>query len=572
MKQTAFDTRQRANELLQEAAAIWRQSAHSNQLEGIERDPIFSLLMTALAYQANEIDGDIERIKQDVLEEYIKLMTPYEAGRPIPATAVVEAVLQNDTTETELTEDSTFYLENTPYHFMSLLRQRIINASVTGLTRLDGRRWRVTLQFLQPINTLEGMTFAIMDTRFQNVSVSVNGHLLEMVKPWHYADMPLQHCFSIGSLLYNKAQMYNASLVGFDLFARQNVALFYFKKSKNGYDFPNGTSTVDLIFDFKGISDNFVFDKHHLVLNPVILVNAKVTTTTLSSASPIVRITGYTPGNPDESQLMHLIPPAEEQLFGKTPIEIRRVSSDRFNQASLMRLINSLTTKFHSDYYAFLEMRSAGLSEVIRNMQDGLLKMTRAIRQEQIHSTPGVYLIIQRDILASQKNISLDIDIVTTPGAAVNSKLTPESRFIVPSGLNASAMRMIADPVPGFDEINDSQSLQSYVRYQQITNDRIVTPADIKILCYTELTNRYSIVPDMVRDMTVSHRQQLDKSDCGYAFWVNIRLQDNPFVRRSFSDKILEAESFLEKRIKVRSSCIYPISVNIQMDTENTDL
>ena len=571
MKQTAFDTRQRANELLQEAAAIWRQSAHSNQLEGIERDPIFSLLMTALAYQANEIDSDIERIKQDVLEEYIKLLTPYEAGRPIPATAVVEAVLQNDTTETELTEDSTFYLENTPYHFMSLLRQRIINASITGLTRLDGRRWRVTLQFLQPINTLEGMTFAIMDTRFQNVSVSVNGHLLEMVKPWHYADMPLQHCFSIGSLLYNKAQMYNASLVGFDLFARQNVALFYFKKSKNGYDFPNGTSTVDLIFDFKGISDNFVFDKHHLVLNPVILVNAKVTTTTLSSASPIVRITGYTPGNPDESQLMHLIPPAEEQLFGKTPIEIRRVSSDRFNQASLMRLINSLTTKFHSDYYAFLEMRSAGLSEVIRNMQEGLLKLSRAIRQEQIHSTPGVYLIIQRDILASQKNISLDIDIVTTPGAAVNSKLTPESRFIVPSGLNASAMRMIADPVPGFDEINDSQSLQSYVRYQQITNDRIVTPADIKILCYTELTNRYSIVSDMVRDMTVSHRQQLDKSDCGYAFWVNIRLQDNPFVRRSFSDKILEAESFLEKRIKVRSSCIYPIYVNIQLDTDNTD-
>ena len=94
MKQTAFDTRQRANELLQEAAAIWRQSAHSNQLEGIERDPIFSLLMTALAYQANEIDSDIERIKQDVLEEYIKLMTPYEAGRPIPATAVVEAVLR----------------------------------------------------------------------------------------------------------------------------------------------------------------------------------------------------------------------------------------------------------------------------------------------------------------------------------------------------------------------------------------------------------------------------------------------------------------------------------------------
>ena len=86
MKQTAFDTRQRATELLQEAAAIWRKSAHSEQLEGIERDPIFSLLITALAYQANETDSDIERLKQDVLEEYTNLLTPYEAGRPIPAT------------------------------------------------------------------------------------------------------------------------------------------------------------------------------------------------------------------------------------------------------------------------------------------------------------------------------------------------------------------------------------------------------------------------------------------------------------------------------------------------------
>ena len=72
----------------------------------------------------------------------------------------------------------------------------------------------------------------------------------------------------------------------------------------------------------------------------------------------------------------------------------------------------------------------------------------------------------------------------------------------------------------------------------------------------------------MISEMTVSHRQQADKSDCGYAFWVNIRLQDNPFVRRSFADKIPQAEMFLQKRLKVRSSCIQPIYVNIQMDTE----
>lgn len=569
MEQTAFDTRQRAAELLQEAAAIWRQSAHSDQLEGLERDPIFSLLITAVAYQANETDSDIERLKQDVLEEYTRLLTPYESGHPIPATAVVEAALQSDVAEMVLTEQSTFFLENTKYQFIPLLRQRIINATVSNMIRLDGRRWKVTLQFLYPVKDLTGMTFAILDTRFQDVKVTLNDNLMRMVKPWNYSDMPLQPSFATESLLYNKAQMYNAALAGLDLFARQNVALFSIKKFLLDSVIPVETSTIELVFDFKGVPDDFVFDKSHFVLNPVLLVNAKVSTATLSSATPIIRITGYTLGNPEESQLMHLVPPSKEQLFGKTPVEVRRISSDRFNQASLMKLMNSLTTKFHSDYYSFLDMRANGLSEVIRNMQDGLLKLSRAIRQEQLHSMPGVYLLINRDFLAETQNISLDISYVTTNGAAVNNSLSSDSRFIPPVGLNGSAMRLIADPTSGFDEVNDTEKLQNLARYQLVTNDRIVTPADMKILCYTELMNRYSIAPSMVSDMTVSHRQQIDKADCGYAFWVNIRLQDNPFVRRSFSDKIPQAEMFLQKRMEVRSSCIQPIYVNIMMDTES---
>ena len=569
MEQTAFDTRQRAAELLQEAAAIWRQSAHSDQLEGLERDPIFSLLITAVAYQANETDSDIERLKQDVLEEYTRLLTPYESGHPIPATAVVEAALQSDVAEMVLTEQSTFFIENTKYQFIPLLRQRIINATVSNIIRLDGRRWKVTLKFLYPVKDLTGMTFAILDTRFQDVKVTLNDNLMRMVKPWNYGDMPLQPSFATESLLYNKAQMYNAALAGLDLFARQNVALFSIKKFLSDSVIPVETSTIELVFDFKGVPGDFVFDKSHFVLNPVLLVNAKVSTATLSSATPIIRITGYTLGNPEESQLMHLVPPAKEQLFGKTPVEVRRISSDRFNQASLMKLMNSLTTKFHSDYYSFLDMRANGLSEVIRNMQDGLLKLSRAIRQEQLHSMPGVYLLINRDFLAEVQNISLDISYVTTNGAAVNNSLTSDSRFIPPVGLNGSAMRLIADPTSGFDEVNDTEKLQNLARYQLVTNDRIVTPADMKILCYTELMNRYSIAPSMVSDMTVSHRQQIDKADCGYAFWVNIRLQDNPFVRRSFSDKIPQAEMFLQKRMEVRSSCIQPIYVNIMMDTES---
>ena len=46
MKQTIFETRQRAEELIHEAINIWRQSDMNDSLEGLEKDPVFSLLMT----------------------------------------------------------------------------------------------------------------------------------------------------------------------------------------------------------------------------------------------------------------------------------------------------------------------------------------------------------------------------------------------------------------------------------------------------------------------------------------------------------------------------------------------
>ena len=85
MKQTIFETRQRASEILKETIAIWRQSDQSDYLEGIEDDPIFSLLMMALAYRANESEGEIERLKSEVLDEFARLLAPYEVGHAIPA-------------------------------------------------------------------------------------------------------------------------------------------------------------------------------------------------------------------------------------------------------------------------------------------------------------------------------------------------------------------------------------------------------------------------------------------------------------------------------------------------------
>lgn len=574
MKQEIFDTRQRANELLSKSISIWRQSDHADQLEGVENDPVFSLLVTALAYQANETDSDIERLKQDVLDEYARLLTPYEVGHAIPATTVIEAIPQSHVSEVDLTEKSTFLLEGTDFQFMPLLQSRAINAMVSSIVRMDGRRWQLTLKFHEPITDLSGLTFAIKDARFQDIKVTINGRQLPLVKPWHYADMPLQPCFMVDALLYNHAQLYRAAMTGLDLLARQNTAIFCVKKHETKQFIPVESESIDMVFDFSGLPDDFVFDKNHITLNAVILVNTQLNTCTLTSASPIVRVAGFNESTQESSktrQLMHLIPPAQEQLFGKTPVEVRRVAADRFNQGALLKLVNSLINKFHSDYYAFLNLKNTNVQGIISNLHEALTRLSNAANEEDIRNIQGVYLMLNRQAFHTTPSISMDIDYLTTDGAAVNSHLIADSKFVAPAGFDSKQIKQISNPIYGFDEASDADSVQNTIRYYMVTNDRIVTPADMKIFCYTELSNRYSIVPKMVSSISVSHAQQQDRIACGYAFYVNIELEENPFVKRSFSDKIPQAEMLLQRMMEVRSANIYPIFVNISMKEVKND-
>ncbi len=559
MKEDIYSTRQRATDLLNEALAIWQKGDHIDQLEGLATDPVFSLLMTALAYRANEMDSEIERLRQDVLDEFARLLMPYEASHAVPATTVVEAELQNDVPELTLTETSIFTLPDNGFTFMPLLRSRLINATINSVIRLDGRRWKVVINFSTPISDLSGLTFAVRDARFKDLKITVNGHqMLPLIKPWNYANLPLQPCFSVAALLYNRAQMYQASLTPLEIYARQNVALFSVAHTGTAHLLPVESDRVELTFDFTGIPTNFVFDKDHIKLNTILLVNAKLSTATLTADKPIVRLAG--------EQLMHLLPPASEQLFGKTPVTVRRIGADRFNRAALRRLVNSLSTKFDSDYYAFLQVDNANIKTILTRIQEGLVQLIKSTQNNALVEQPGVYLMLERKAIANQA-VSLDISYLTTSGAALNGNIKPDSQFTSPAGIKSTSVRQIASPIYGIDETDNTESAQTMLRYYMVTNDRIVTPADIKLFCYARLMSLYTIGPDLVDDISVRNRLT-EQSDSGYCIQVSIVLHDNSFIRRTFEDKIPQAEMLLQTMMEIRSNQLYPIYVSIHIMKE----
>ena len=573
MKQTIFENKQRAEELMREAIRIWRESDHGDQLEGIEHDPVFSLLMTALAYQSNETESFLEQMKSDVLNDFARMLTPYEVGHAIPATAVIETSLQSGISDLELNEQHVFTLPETDARFISLLQTRVLNASVRSVVRMDGRRWKVSLKFDSPISDLSGFCFAVRNQNFKNLRLYVKGQLLPLISPWDLSELPLMSCFNIDSIMYNHNQTYRAAASCMDLFGRQNIRLYYIKKHQGSKYIPSETDSIDLVFEFTGIRDGFLFDRNNLSLNSLILVNANVHTVDISATTPIVRVTGFqSPSSENDGvsqQFMHMLRPSTDQIFGRMPIEVRKVAVDRFNQGSLVSLLNTLISRYYTDFYAFSNLREEASDKVMQNLIDILIRMRDSARADLEQRVPGVYLMLRPEADKQHLPASISVSYVTTLGSAVNSQLTNESVFQVPNGFDNAATRQIGTPVPGSDEMIDRIEESTLTRYYLTTNDRLVTPADMKLFCYAELQSHYGITRSMIKQVTVSHRLQQERSDVGYEILVEIVLNDNAFIRRGFEEKIPQTEALMRAMMSVRSTNIYPIQVTIQIDKQN---
>lgn len=561
MSQTIYDTRHRAEELLKEALSIWKQSNHSEYLEGLEKDPVFGLLMSAVAWQANETDNEIARLRTEILNEYVSMLLPYEMGHATPATAVIQTSPQTGVGEVRLNSRSSFSLGKKSWRFMPLMDTRVLGITVDSAVRLDGRRWAVNLSFDQPVNDLSGITFAISNPSFRDVTVTVNGEPLPLVRPWEYSEMPYSECFSLNNSLYNGMAAYDPAPTCMELFARHDLRLYYVRNHDAKRFIPQEVQRLQLIFEFKGTATTFMFDRSQIFFNVVLLANASEHDVNLDGNTPMARITGEGAGTQCD-QFMHLLRPSSDQFFADTNITVRRIAADRFNQGTLLRLLSAILGRLRTDFYAFLRLDPQQTSVSLRTIQEHVQRLIRIVSEPRERSIAGTYLMLDR---LSDANVN--VGYLTTSGAAVNEDLTPDAVFSVSGGLDAAATRQIAPAIEGTDEMSIDGDNIYLTRYALITGDRIVTPADIRAFCYKELMLRYSIVYDMVKSIAITQEEQQYPSSwhnaCGYQIQVEITLVDTPNVRRSFTGRIPQAEMLLEKMMQVRSANIYPINVNI---------
>ena len=250
MRKKIFATGELAKELQKEATAIWRMGSNEDNFEGLENDPVVSLLMTALAYQEYTADNELSRLKDEVLEDFSRMLIPYELCHAKPASVLVQTNTEENVNMVSLHADTTFSLSDSKYNFMPLLETTVYNAKVDSIVRLDARRWKVSIDFKEEISSLEGFSFLVNNNSFKDLNISIAGKRISLVKPWHYANLPLSACFSIDSMLYNETLAFDATTTWFDLFAEQNKRMFVVEKYASDNIFACPVDKIDLVFEF----------------------------------------------------------------------------------------------------------------------------------------------------------------------------------------------------------------------------------------------------------------------------------------------------------------------------------
>ena len=547
MANSIFEIRQKVRELIERTAQIWQGTEYGEQLEGIENDPIVTLLLSAVSYQSALLQTDISRIKQDVVNDLLGTLCQRASVSARPAAALVACNLRNDVNSLEIDSSSDFKISG--FSMMPLLHTTLINANLESMTRIDGRRWKVRLNLSGAIDGLKGFCFAIKNSGYRRLHVFFGDVELPLISSVDSANMPFNDCFTTAALAYNHDRVPQQTMVCFDSMAQQNIRIYTVGDADYNALMPQEGNAIELIFEFEGVVNDFKFSRKQLVLNTVVLTDVMRNSVSLSTNQPVHRI-----AESRNNQFLYLLPPDSDQIFRRNKVTMRRINADRYDRMALLSQLENLITKFDTDYFAFQDLQSSVTVTALKNLRRNVKMLHEAVSGLSSNSLQGAYIVLS----PSSNDVSLTIDYLSTTGSSVNEALSDNPSFTaMPQGVEACSM--VGNCLPGCDENTDEKAAISQMRLGMVTGFRLVTPADFKFFCEHELLARYSISRENIKSITSAPKSDGNK----YHIAVDIKLADTQIIRRSFEQMLPQMSNIIESLTKTRCIGLYPIKVNI---------
>ena len=457
----------------------WESNNPNSPFYGLDRDPLVTLLITAMAYQELQIENDIESFRSGMVSELEDTMLPYHLTKANPAITMMSvAKAKGNTSRCIVSENSVFtlqkenFMERISCNFRPLFESNIIGATITSIAPTVNGKWKLTLEVEDEKTTLGGVGFFFRNLDFDEIKMTVGDKDVELINPWEYDRFPMNPDFSFWNLVFNKSLAFGTNEQWFDLWAEQPLQ-YYMADPYNPIVMEHGT--FELIIDFIGLKNKEVLlDNVFINSFPVVNVNKRVFS--LSPSEPIVKIAN------DNDYFMNLIGDYDTVEEADKFI-LRRYGCERFGLSELLRLADTLQKKSNTDFYAYQEISALQDGDKMRKLKILLKDITSHISKEETPKT-GVYALLKENATV---DVAIPLKALYTDGAKGNDFEPGASVLAAPNDFDLSGCQVLTRSSGGLDEVINEEEKRMLSQYYALTNDKLVTRSDLKSFCVKEL-------------------------------------------------------------------------------------
>lgn len=579
-----------ADELLKEAISMWKKDGYfdnedeNSQFYNIAKDPIVKLFMAALAHQTNNIKDEIFNFKANILEEFLEKIIPYNLIKPIPAFSIIQIAKEESIDHVCSTSAETpFIFEKEKERkrgkgsrgkdsikFIPLLKTKIIKAKISSVQKREQNRFLVTMEHGEPLNDLSGISFYFPNSKFSDISVSLNNRPLPLIKHNDFENLPFTEWFDFENILFEKSLIYGTMEFWRDIIATNDIHFcivdqYDSKKVSIGFG-----SKIELIFEFTSSDPEFNLNVNDIKINCVPIVNVEKQSVTLSNEKPIIKIASEKNINQiidsedeksdqtENKQFLNLLAPFQSD-YEREAFTLRRFGMERFNKNELLIQIKSILSKYASDYYAFMDNEELKDGEKMKNLNIALKEVVDELKKEGEPDT-GIYLVLNQGEILSEQKKSIEVSYLLTDGERANG-INSSSVVRTPIAFDKKTTQLLLETRGGNDMEMNKEIKNKIAQYYLLTKDKLVTKSDIRSFCYKELLLRYSINKDSIEKIDI--RNEIEFSTHGTSRYVlaeiNLKTGSSSVKKEDF----INIENQLISMIKIRSTNVFPIRVKI---------
>ncbi|MDL2296413.1 hypothetical protein LJC68_00125 [Bacteroidales bacterium OttesenSCG-928-B11] len=563
------------DELLHKAIEIWARNEHIDIEDNfsdfyeIDKDPVVKLLMTAMAHQSNILQDDIQKIRENFLDDFLDQFLPIEMIKPFPAFGMLQVERNNQwDDECWADEETAFVIENKKgkgndmrierYNFVPLLKTKVEAVSVKNVTQTDEDHWQVELEIPSSLQNLSGLSVYFPNHDINSLEIKYKDHSFPINGSDDYYKLPFTSWFQYDHRFSGKALLYGGYEFWNDILASKNLSLFYIDQYEQE-DYPrlNSSGSLNLIFKISSDSDPHL-SVRDILFNCVPVVNVEKATCNLSQEHPIEKIAVETKFEKDRhpdlnvhKQFLGLLTSNDEKHNPGDYI-LRRFGTERYNKNEFLLQLHSILNRYITDYYAFYEIDELSDGEIMSRL-NFVLKDFMEIAVKTEKPQYGYYLLLKA--LPQQKK-RISVDYLVTDGKDANAISNPES-ISVPLRFDKKGARLIQPTFGGKDEEINKEVKKSLAQSHLLSKDRIYSKADIKYFCLRELQSRFFIKEKYIKDIDI----ELDKKAKPGTLIVRIQI-DHEFDEREANN----IEKSLARMINLRSISFCEIKIYINRE------